>query len=65
MRDGFALRCIIKPGASEGDKEPPLDPTVPACLASPTDDWIVLAEVQVGANLVIKNDVRQVVAKPV
>jgi hypothetical protein len=62
LRDSFALRCIVKPVPTAGDKQPAPDSKVSACPPSPMDEWIVLAEVQAGATLVIKNDVRKVVA---
>ena len=61
LRDGFELRCIVKPPPTLG-KAPVVNPNVPACLPCPPEDWLVLAEAQTGGNLVINNEVRRVVA---
>jgi hypothetical protein len=63
LRDGFALRCTMKPPPAAAVNVPPVNQKVPACLPCATDPWIVLAEVQTGAaSLTIKNDVRRVIA---
>ena len=61
-RDGFELRCNVKPPpAPVVIKEKP-DAAAPQCADPPTDPWLLLAEVTASANgLTIDNRVRKVV----
>ena len=61
-RDGFEIQCFVKPKSTGTPAAIAVNSAVPACLASSTEPWVLLAEVQRGANaLTISNNVRRVV----
>jgi hypothetical protein len=61
LRDGFELRCVVKPPKVK-EKPQPFNPKVPPCRPGPSDPWLVLAEVKAAVNkLTIDNEVRRVV----
>ncbi|HEV7606288.1 MAG TPA: hypothetical protein VGO61_03085 [Steroidobacteraceae bacterium] len=61
-RDGFEVRCFVKPQILVLPPVVQVDAAVPACIAPSPDPWVLLAEVEsVAAGLDIKNTVRRVV----
>jgi hypothetical protein len=43
-RDGFEIQCFVKPQAKDTPAKVAVNSAVPACPATPTEAWVLLAE---------------------